>query len=79
METDQRAGILLVAAPDVCERLEVCLRNEDRLVSRTSGSLGDSGDIDVVLRLGRSQLGDYGQEEKTDTTHLDGFSVQVGR
>ena len=75
LKTDQRAGILLVAAPDICDRLEECLHNEDRLVSRTSGSLGDSSDIDVVLRLGRGQLGDYGKEEETDTTHLDRFSV----
>lgn len=42
-------------------------------MAQTSGLLRDGGDINVVLGLSRGQLGDHGQEEKTDTTHLDGF------
>lgn len=58
LETDQRAGILLVGAPDI------------------SCGLRDGSDIDSVLRLGRSQLGNHGQEEKTETTHLVGFLLE---
>jgi hypothetical protein len=73
LETDQRAGILLVGAPDFYSRLEWCIYHEDRLIAQTSGRLGDIGDIDSVLGLSRSQSGDHGKEEKTDTTHLDRF------
>jgi hypothetical protein len=58
LETDQRASILLVGAPDI------------------SCSLRHGSDIDVVLRLGGSQLGNDGQEEKTETTHLVGFLLE---
>jgi hypothetical protein len=73
LETDQRAGILLVGAPDFYDRLELCIFGEDVLISQTSGSLGHIGDIDLVLGLSRGQSGDHRKEEKTDTTHLDRF------
>lgn len=73
LETDQRAGILLVRAPDICDRSESCTYSKNRLESRTSCRLRDGSDINSVLRLGGSQLGNHGQEEKTETTHLVGF------
>lgn len=76
LETDQRAGILLVGAPDICDRLESCIYNQDRLASQTSCGLRHGSDIDSVLRLGGSQLGNHGQEEKTETTHLVGFLLE---
>jgi hypothetical protein len=73
LETDQRAGVLLVGAPDFCCRLEGCIHDEDRLISQTSGRLRDIGDIDLVLGsdLSRGQSGDHGKEKKADTTHVD--------
>lgn len=73
LETDQRAGILLVGAPDICGRLETCTYDQREAVSQTSCGLRNSSNVDVVLSLGGSQLGNHGQEEKTDTTHLVGF------
>jgi hypothetical protein len=74
LKTDQRAGILLVGAPDFCSRLKWCLIMRT-VVSQTSSGLGHIGDIDSVLGLSRGQLGDHGKEEETDTTHLYRFSV----